>query len=954
MGTVWRAWDERLKRPVAVKQVRPDMVASEGHRRLLREAQATARLNHPAVVHVYDLVEQDDAVWIVMEMVDGKTLRRLVEEQGPLPVPQVVQLGREIAEGLAEAHSHGILHRDLKVSNVMVTPSGHAKILDFGLAKELFETDGDSSEESTISVPDAILGTHYAMSPEQIHGHPLDERSDLFSLGSLLYEILSGSPPFRGETPAATLARVLTFYPPLLPKVRIEVSWELSLLIEKLLEKNRLRRPANAATVAATLATLGSTIHRPRPAPAPASGESTIVERIPSSPGSGRRSKGGEHLLLTVLCCGMTSLDEASGKRGSLDLEALPDAMDALRGLAREVCEEHSGTLGTVLEDRLLLYFGHPLAREDDVQRAVRAACALAARSGEIRAGFGAHGRLQPALRIALHTGPALALLRAGGEEQLLTGSTLDTVTEILSVAPAGAVVVSAASRLLIARAFATKLLTSVQVPGSGEILAVYRVIGTADPRQSGNEPLTPLVAREREIELLVDRFRLVRAGTGQAVMISGEPGIGKSRLAQSLRERLAPEAPVWWTAYGTLATQSAPLAPVIGLLEHHLTGGLNLSELEAILDRQGLPLAETVPFLAPLLSLPAEDRYPPAEHSPEVMRQKTFEALVSLFSAVALRGPLVLVVEDLHWVDSSTLELLRLLLDEIGAIPMLLVATFRPDLQVPWSHRSGLTQLSLSRLTDGETESLIDRILDGRALPDGVRRQLLTLTDGVPLFAEEMTKAFLESAWTGEPEEIPATLVASLASRLDRTGPGKEVAQIASVLGRTFSFASLEDVSHLPEEEIQEGLDRLIEAGLVHRRGAGRRAQYTFKHTLVQDAAYNSLLSRDRQALHLEVARTLESGAAEPALLAHHWSHAVDPGDPDSGLVHKAVSSLLAAAEGVHRLGADKESLAYLDTALDFIRALPTEAKRDKRDLFREVERAVTLLAPLRLRLKF
>jgi class 3 adenylate cyclase/tRNA A-37 threonylcarbamoyl transferase component Bud32 len=963
MGTVWRAWDERLKRRVAIKQLRPDLISSEGQHRLLREAQATARLNHPAVVHVYDLVEEGGALWVVMEMVDGKTLRRLIEQQGPLPVPQAVQLGREIAEGLSEAHAQGILHRDLKVSNVMVTPLGHAKILDFGLAKELFGKDGDELEE-TVSSPDAILGTLYAMSPEQVHGYPLDERSDLFSLGSLLYEVLAGEAPFRGETPAATLNRVLTFRPPPLPEVRVEVSWELSLLIEKLLEKDPKRRPANAKAVIEALAALGTTIHRPRrdAPPPPGSGGSTIIEPVPpalhtglpSSPGSERRLRGGEHRLLTVVCCGMAGLDEASGATNPLDLEAIPDAMDALRALARDVCKEHCGVLGPVHEDWLLLYFGHPQAREDDVQRALRAACALASRSGEVSAGFGPHGRTRLALRIAVHTGGALALTRSGQEEQLLAGVTLDTVREIQSAAPAGEVVVSAASRLLSARAFATKLLTSVQVPGSGDLLAVYQVLGPMDPQQGGSEPVTPLVARERELELLIDRFHHARAGTGQVVMISGEPGIGKSRLVLALRERLAAEGPVWWTAYGALATQNAPLAPLIGLLDRHLLGGptggdhasdpaRKLRLLEEALDRYGLPPADTIPLLAPLLSLPADGPYPtPAGLSPEATRERTFEALTALLAAVAERAPLVLIVEDLHWVDSSTLDFLRLLLDEIAALPILLVATFQPELQASWRHRSDLTQLSLSRLTDRETAALIDQTLAGHTLSDAVRRQILARTDGVPLFAEELTKAFLESAWTGEPEAVPATLATSLAVRLDRTGPGKEVAQTASALGRTFSFESLAAVSSLTDEELQEGLDRLIAAGLVHRRrGAGRRAQYTFKHALVQDAAYASLLRRDRQALHLEAARSLEAGAAEPGLLAHHWSQAVDPGNPDPVLVQKAVSSLLAAAEGMQRLGVVQESLAHLDAALGFIRTLP-------HDLAHEAERAAALLSPL------
>jgi DNA-binding transcriptional ArsR family regulator len=957
MGMVWRSWDERLKRRVAIKQIRPGGTASGTDRRLLREAQATARLNHAAVVHVYDLVEEDGALWIVMELVEGKTLRRLIEEQGPLPVAQAVQLAREIADGLDEAHAHGILHRDLKVSNVMVTPAGHAKILDFGLAKAIAGEDAGGEEsgdmESAISAPDVILGTYYAMSPEQVQGLPLDARSDLFSLGSLLYEVLTGEAPFRGETPAVTLARVLGFRPPPLPEVRVEVSWELSLLVEKLLEKDRLRRPQSAAAVSAALASLAETLHPSRQDAPPRlrAEDSTLAETVASPllspPGRERRPRGGEHRLLTILCCGIVGFDEASGEARSLELESVPDAMEVLHGLAREVCERFSGRLGTVLEDRLWIYFGHPQALEDDVERAVGAARELAARSAEIGP------RL--ALRAAVHTGPALFVTRSG-QERLVAGVTLDTATEIQNAAPARAVVVSAASRPFLARSCATKLLSTVQVPGSAEAIAVYRVLSAgAAPWQAESGPLTPLVARERELDLLADRFRLARAGNGQAVMLSGEAGIGKSRLVRALRERLAGEAPAWWTADGALATRSSPLAPVIGLLERHLLAAddpaQRLQRLREALARAGLPVAESVSLLAPLFSPRADGHRAAAGQSPETARKKTFEILVSLLAAAAERSPLALIVEDLHWVDASTLELLGLLLDEVPALPLFFVATFRPEIQAPWSHRSDLTQLSLSRLTDGETASLIDRVLAGNALADDVRRQILALADGVPLFVEELTKAFLESAWTGEPEEVPATLAASLAARLDRTGVGKEVAQTAAVLGRTFSFESLEAVSPLPAADLRKGLDRLIEAGLIHRRGAGRRAQYSFKHALLQEAAYTSLLSRDRQALHREAAQSLEARKetepAEPGLLAHHWSHAVDPESPDPALVRKAVSYLLAAAEGVQRLGAYKESQTHLDAALRLVRALPAGTEREEHELAVQIR----LLRSLRAR---
>ena len=245
MGTVWQAWDERLKRQVAIKQIRADTQLGKLQQRLWREAQAAARLNHPAIVHVYDLVEDAAGAWIVMELVGGQTLRDLTGEQGPLPFAQAVRLGLDVAEGLAEAHSHGILHRDLKASNVMVTPAGRAKILDFGLAKQIHGEDGED-QEASITKTGVVIGTCYAMSPEQVLGKPLDARSDLFSLGSLLYEILTGEPPFRAEVPAASMALILSHQPPPIEEVRSGVPRELATLIGGLLEKDPRNRPESA------------------------------------------------------------------------------------------------------------------------------------------------------------------------------------------------------------------------------------------------------------------------------------------------------------------------------------------------------------------------------------------------------------------------------------------------------------------------------------------------------------------------------------------------------------------------------------------------------------------------------------------------------------------------------------------------------------------------------------
>jgi tetratricopeptide (TPR) repeat protein len=948
MGRVWRGWDERLRRRVALKELRADAMVSNVRERLRREAQAAARLNHPSIVHIYDIVEQPDGDWIVMELVEGKTLSRRVRDEGALSVSEAVRIGREIAEGLAEAHAHDILHRDLKSVNVMVTPAGRAKILDFGLAKELArEGRLDPAFEATLSVAGALLGTSHAMSPEQVMGRPLDARSDLFSLGSLLYEILSGKPPFLGETSTASLALVLTLRPPALREMRPDVPKELSDLVARLLEKEPGRRPQSAREVAEALAGSiasmgGMTVSR-QAGPDISLGFISADLNLPTldqSPSAasrvtgatlGRRRAMGERRLVSVVCCGLVGLDEASGEVGFLDVETLSEAMPPVQDLARGACERLDGRLAAAMGHVLWLHFGYPEAHEDDAERAVRAARELVARTGELGLRSGPR-RL--AARAAVHTGPAVITAHPGQEDQAQLGATLDLATGLQGAAPAQSVVVSAESQRLVARSFATEPLAPVRLSGFDEPVPLFRVAGEVDARsaeQSG--AVTPLVGRERELELLLDRFRLASSGTGQVVMVGGEAGIGKSRLLLALRQRLADEARLWMVAAGTPYTRSSPLAPIVELLGRTVSsepGDGPLERLEELVRRHGLRPEDQVPLLAPLLSLPTEGRYPPLVLGPEVRRSRTLEAVVGLLAQMAERRPLVLAVEDLHWIDPSTLDLLGLLLGEISGVPLLLVMTFRPGFQAPWGHRANVTQLSLTHLSGEETETLIQRLTVTSSLPpDALRQivaQIVAKTDGVPLFVEELTRAVLETGWTSGGPELPSTLSASLNARLDRLGPAREIAQLASVIGRTFSLDLLAAVSALERSELQPALDELLRAELVYRRGAAPRVRYFFKHALVQDAAYASLLARDRQALHLKVALALESEGAQPEVVGRHYTAARD--------FDRAWDCWLLAGQTALSRFALAEAAEHLRQSLAALESLPASPERDQREI--------------------
>ena len=415
-----------------------------------------------------------------------------------------------------------------------------------------------------------------------------------------------------------------------------------------------------------------------------------------------------------------------------------------------------------------------------------------------------------------------------------------------------------------------------------------------------GSAGLTPLVGREQDIEVLRERWGQVKDGRGQVVLLSGEAGIGKSRLVQVLTEQAATEAQAWLTpCQCSPYYQHSALYPMIDLLERVMlhfdrehTPPQKLSKLEGFLVQYGLPLAEAVPLFAALLSLPLPADYAPLTISPEQQKQQTLHALLTILLRIAAQQPVLFVMEDLHWVDPSTLELLSLLVDQGPTARILALFTFRPDFRPPWTGRSHLTQVALHRLTPPQATELIRRVAHHKALPPEVVEQIVAKTDGVPLFVEELTKMVLESGLLQEREDryeltgplpalaIPATLQDSLMARLDRLTTVKAVAQLGATIGRTFAYDLLQAVAPLDAATLQQGLRQLVEVELVYQRGVPPQATYTFKHALIQDAAYQSLLKSTRQQYHQRIAQVLEAqfpetAETQPELLAHHYTEA-------------------------------------------------------------------------------
>jgi TOMM system kinase/cyclase fusion protein len=940
-GRVYRARQRSTGRDVAVKTIHvPDHQPSGGAEkqaeRFQRELRVSAELAHPNIARLIDSGETSDgSLFAIFEHVPGSTLAEIMATEGRLGAREAAHLMGQVLDALSCAHARGIVHRDLTPSNIMVSKTGarrNAVVVDFGLGG--FVLDIARRAQTRITATHELIGTPCYAAPEQLRGEPPSPASDLYSWGLVLLECLTGELPVRGASAQEVIHAQLG--PEAVPIPRWLATQPLGRVIAEVVAKRRERRSTDVEHLLDALGGIAAT------------------EASGARP-EGKAERGRRQV--TVVCC---RLSMTVGEDLVVDVERADELLRAHHAAFTERAAQAGATIAAVLADRVFIVHGYPQALEDDARRAAMLALDIveeSARDGQ----SGPPGAAQTAIHVGAHTG--LVMLRDPegshpSHPRELTGLTPQIASRLADLAHPGEALISGETNHLLRGEFASERVAECSLSELSRPMPVYRLKargrrGTT-VESSLAMPETPLVGRQRDLRQLVDGWQAALERRPSTLLVIGEAGIGKSRLLRELRHRVGRPSWVHWSC--APESQTAPLRPAIDALLH-------LDEpIESLLARLGMDVATALPLLAALLSGPGGKPSAGLALSAERQKELTLEVLLTLLLRMALRQPLVLAVENLHWADPTTLELVRLLIQELRVstlgdpdeVPRLfLVLTTRPDV-IPFSSGESVSLLPLQRLSPADVAEMIQESLHGSPPPPALVDAVVERSEGVPLFVEEIARLMLDSQRRGAPRpssggrqlaaEIPTSLRDLLTSRLDRvSAPARHVAQLAAVLGREFRYDVLAALPSRAGDVLEESVAELAAAGLVLRRRSAVGQTHVFRHALLRDAAYESLPRSAREEIHREVARILERQFPElaeqrPDILALHFE--------EGGELDPASQAWLLAGWQSYRAAAYLEAATQLERGLRLVRGLERTTATQDRELELLVAHGTVLLS--------
>jgi serine/threonine protein kinase/predicted ATPase len=968
-GAVYLGHDTQLDRPVAIKVLRGGLgVRQAVAEQFLQEARRLAQLSHPGIVAVHDVGLEGGQVFIVSEFLDGPDLGRWLEKNRP-SWQEAARIAAAVADALAHAHARLIVHRDIKPANIIVTAERGPVLVDFGLG--LDEAGAGASELGVVS------GTPSYMAPEQVAGaaHRIDGRTDIYSLGVVLYQMLCGHLPFRASGTRELLRQVSDDEPQPPRQLRPEIPPELERACLRSLAKRLHDRFTTASdfaldlrchSLAAESQTSSQWLGTPSTiVPTGATlGSVSALSRLTSNPTSSSiRTRDAERRQVTVLVCGC-GLFESEEYLEGLDAEGQAGVMRGFQQACEQAVRDRDGTVVQSSEAGLLACFGYPVAYEDAAHRAVLSGLAILEGLHALGERLRGEQTLELNPWVGIHTGPAV--VEVGAESVSLVGDARNVAIRLEDFAESGQIVCSAATHSLIRVQFDCTSLGNRKIKGIAQPVEIFLVQGVGAARSpvelSGPAGLTPLTGRDHEINLLKDRWEQAQEGMGQAVLLVGEPGLGKSRVVYTLKEHVLGQLVEGEVDAPVIEWRCSPhyrnsgLYPAVDFFERALAFGRDeppparFDRMVRRLEQYGIDRPETVPLWAALLSLPLTERFRPPSLPPARQREETFRVLLDWLQTRAARRPILFVVEDLHWADASTLEFLGLFLAEGQNDSILTLLTFRPEFKTPWPIVAHQTSLALNRLTRRQVGELM-RAKTGASLPESVVEQVYDRAGGVPLFVEEFTKMVQESVVpnpaapgdvgpkAGPSREIPATLQDLVMARLDRMEGEREVAQLAATLGREFSYELLAAVANIDEPTLQAELGKLVQAEILYSKGRPPNCTYIFKHALLEDALYNTLVKGKRQQFHRRIGEALETRfpqivATHPELVAHHFTEA--------NLAEAAVGYWIKAGLQSRARSAENEAIGHLTKGLVLLESLAGTRAHDEQKL-----KILTMLAP-------